>query len=334
MNIHDRFFKETFGDVAVTKDFLNHYLPKSIQQYVNVESILPQKDSFIDEKLTESFSDLLFQVDILGNEGYLYFLFEHKSTPDKGTPLQLLKYIVNIWETKKDKQGNLSIIIPLVIYQGAQNWHTPRYLGEMITNFPHLPPELMVYVPNFTYQFYDFSYRSDDDIKGQAILKIYRILLREVFNPHNNDITGSIIKALNYVSEIESKTRGIEYLETVMRYVFSINQNLTEEEEKRIVLEITENYPEGSEIVMSLAERYIERGKSEGIKLGKIEGIAEGKAEGIRQIILHQLTKKLGPLPEKLVKEIAAVDLPTLEKVAGNIFEYQTVADVEEDLRK
>ena len=91
-NIHDKFFKETFSDVAVTKDFLSHYLPEAIQQYVDLNTIDPQKDSFIDEKLKESFSDLLFQVNIQNEEGYLYFLFEHKSSPEKGIPLQLLKY--------------------------------------------------------------------------------------------------------------------------------------------------------------------------------------------------------------------------------------------------
>ncbi|WP_422674112.1 Rpn family recombination-promoting nuclease/putative transposase [Caldifermentibacillus hisashii] len=35
--------------------------------------------------------------------GYLYFLFEHKSYPDKGISLQLLKYMVEIWEAKIKK---------------------------------------------------------------------------------------------------------------------------------------------------------------------------------------------------------------------------------------
>lgn len=117
----------------------------------------------------------------------------------------------------------------------------------------------------------------------------------------------------------------IEYLETVIRYVFSVNQNLTEEEEKRIVQGITENYPEGSEVVMSLAERYIER--------GRLEGRAEGKAEGISEMILRQLTKKFGVLPKYLEKEIADLELPTLEKIVGNIFEYKTIEDVEKDMR-
>ena len=337
MNVHDRFFKETFGDVVVTKDFLKHYLPEAVQQYIDVETLLPQKDSFIDEKLNESFSDLLFQAEIFGEKGYLYFLFEHKSSPDKSTTLQLLKYIVNIWETKKNAQGHLPVVVPLVIYQGAQRWNVPKYFGEMIQDYQHLPAELMAYIPNFTYQFYDFSYRSDEEIKGQAILKIYHTMIKEIFKPNNPDIFDSIKHALNYFSEIESKTRAIEYFETVMRYIFTVNKNFTKEEGEKMMKKIEEHYPEGKKVATSLADLFIERGKiegkAEGKAEGKIEGKIEGKAEGIRHVILQLLTNKFGVLPTHLEKAIAKLELPILEKIAGNMFNYATIEDVEEDLK-
>jgi predicted transposase/invertase (TIGR01784 family) len=63
-NPHDKFFKETFGNVAVAKDFLNNYLPQSIMNIVDMDTLKPQKDSFINKELEEGFSDLLFKVDI------------------------------------------------------------------------------------------------------------------------------------------------------------------------------------------------------------------------------------------------------------------------------
>ncbi|WP_050632171.1 Rpn family recombination-promoting nuclease/putative transposase [Bacillus andreraoultii] len=71
-NPHDKFFKEPFGDVTVTKDFLTNYLPESIMEMIDVNTLEPEKDRFINEKLKENFSDLLFKVNICGNEGYLY----------------------------------------------------------------------------------------------------------------------------------------------------------------------------------------------------------------------------------------------------------------------
>lgn len=72
-NSHDKFFKETLGNVAIAKDFLTHYLPDNIINIVDVNTFEPQKDSYINKELEESFSDLLFKVDI--NEKKVSLLF-------------------------------------------------------------------------------------------------------------------------------------------------------------------------------------------------------------------------------------------------------------------
>jgi predicted transposase/invertase (TIGR01784 family) len=103
-NPHDRFFKETFGKVEVAKDFLNNYLPENIIKVIDVDTLEPQKDSFVNEELQEGFSDLLFKANINNREGYIYFLFEHKSYTSKDIAFQLLKYMVEIWEAKSKKR--------------------------------------------------------------------------------------------------------------------------------------------------------------------------------------------------------------------------------------
>src|SRR5699024_11605258 len=47
-------------------------------------------DSFIEEGLQDSRSDLLYGAMIDGAKSYVYFLFEHKSYPTKDIALQLL----------------------------------------------------------------------------------------------------------------------------------------------------------------------------------------------------------------------------------------------------
>ena len=97
---------------------------------IDIDTLEPQKESFLDEKLKEEFSDLLFRVMINDKEGYIYFLFEHKSYKDRMVIFQVLKYMVSIWESKiqedrdirkidgKVNSGEieLPIILPLVVY--------------------------------------------------------------------------------------------------------------------------------------------------------------------------------------------------------------------------
>jgi len=103
-NPHDKFFKETFSHVEVARSFLHNYLPADVIKFLDVDTLEPEKDSFIDKELEESFSDLLFGTDINGRKGYIYFLFEHKSYPDKTVAFQLLKYMTEIWNTKMKKE--------------------------------------------------------------------------------------------------------------------------------------------------------------------------------------------------------------------------------------
>lgn len=103
-NPHDKFLKESLGNVEVARDFIAHYLPDPILQILDLNTLEPQKDSFINPELEETFSDLLFKVEISGIEGYLYLLFEHKSYLDKGISLQLLRYMIEIWGAKRNKE--------------------------------------------------------------------------------------------------------------------------------------------------------------------------------------------------------------------------------------
>jgi predicted transposase/invertase (TIGR01784 family) len=57
-NPHDRFFKQVFSQKQNALDFMIHYLPSEILSLVNLDSVEIAKDSFVDEELRESFSDI------------------------------------------------------------------------------------------------------------------------------------------------------------------------------------------------------------------------------------------------------------------------------------
>ena len=129
---HDKLFKETFGRVELARDFMQGYLPKEILDVVDLSTLEPQKDSFINKELEEVFSDLLFRVDINNKEGYIYFLFEHKSYRDNLVIFQLLRYMIEIWESKIKKEENkeIPIVLPLLIYHDKSEWKVKTKLSE------------------------------------------------------------------------------------------------------------------------------------------------------------------------------------------------------------
>ncbi len=182
-NSHDKFFKETFSNVEVARDFMQNYLPEAVLNIVDLQTLEIQKDSYIDETMQEVFSDMLFQARINNREGYLYFLFEHKSYTSRTVVLQLLNYMVKIWAQKaiKENKKQIPVIIPLLIYHGKDKWEIGDTLADLITDYDDLPENVKEMTPNFRYQIYDLSQFTDEDIRGNAQLTIALSIFRDVF---------------------------------------------------------------------------------------------------------------------------------------------------------
>lgn len=317
-NPHDKFFKETFSNVAVAKDFVKNYVPKGILKAIDINTLEPQKDSFINEELQEVFSDMLFRAKINKKEGYLYFLFEHKSYTSKDIAFQLLKYMVEIWEAKikKENANELPVIIPLVIYHGKDNWNIKTTLGEMITGYKDLPKDIKKFVPDFEYLLYDISRYTDKEIKGEAQLRIIFTIFRDVLMKDSECLRESILRAAKYLQELEDKQTGIEYFETMMRYIFSAGKNLTRSDINKIIERIETTYPEGSEVVMTLAQIFREEGKEEGIIKGIEKGIEVGAKQGKLEVAKRLINMEL---PIEQIVDATGLSKKEIEKIAAEM---------------
>ncbi|NSJ91082.1 DUF4351 domain-containing protein [Coprococcus sp. MSK.21.13] len=177
------------------------------------------------------------------------------------------------------------------------------------------------FIPDYEYLIYDISRYTDEEIKGQAQL---RIIL-------------TIFRAVEYLQELEDKQKGIEYFETFIRYIFNARANLTKKDVREIINKISKTYSEGSELVMTLAEIFRQEGKEEGIKQGIEKGIEKGIQQGERRKSLNYaiklLTKKFGKLPEELKTKISNLDTVTLEVIIGDILDYKSLEDVKKYIR-
>ncbi|MEI3612634.1 Rpn family recombination-promoting nuclease/putative transposase [Pseudogracilibacillus sp. SO30301A] len=169
------------------------------------------------------------------------------------------------------------------------------------------------YIPDYEYLIYDLSNYTDEQLKGEARVKIMITLYRDVQKAENvEELLDTIAKAVHYLRELEDKQTGMEYFETVMRYIFSAAKNLTREDVNEIVRIIGNTYPEGSELVMTLADILREEGKEE----GKKEGMKEGKREGIKAVALEMLRKGSSI---HFVAEVTHMDIKEVEKLKRQV---------------
>src|SRR5208337_2490321 len=99
-NPHDRLFKEVFSDAENAADFINGVFPVYIKSRLDLSSLTLDNNSYIDEELAEYFSDMVYSCIYNGNMRIkVTILFEHKSYPARYPMLQILKYLLKIWES-------------------------------------------------------------------------------------------------------------------------------------------------------------------------------------------------------------------------------------------
>lgn len=262
---------------------MTHYVPKEIARYIDTDSLQLQKDSFIQKKLAEYYSDVLFSTTFDGRDGYLYILFEHKSYPDSYVSLQPLRYIVEIWEMKVDKEReeHFPVILPIVIYHGEKKWLKPKTIEELIDSGKDNFPDLRQYIPSFKILFYNFSHYGKIGIKGTTKLKQYLQLIKHLYGEDKEALYAVIV-------QIE-QAGDMNFFESVIIYLVHVLDSFSIDTVKeRLTVE-------GRRKIVTAAEQWLREGEQKGEKRSLIKVakrmIAQNKTdEEIMQ--LTDLTKK------------------------------------------
>ncbi|GAB6161192.1 Rpn family recombination-promoting nuclease/putative transposase [Desulfothermus naphthae] len=325
-NPHDTFVKEVFSHKEQAEDFLKNYLPQDICRLIDFDSLTMVKDSFVDEELKEHFSDLLYEVQLSSRPGFIYLLFEHKSTPERFTGLQLLRYMVKIWDLylKQSHESILPVIIPLVIYNGYRRWTIKTNFSYL---FGEIEKELNKYIPEFNYLLYDLSTLSDEEIKGRVILKATLMALKYLTTPE----PGKYLKGIfSLFKELGESNTPLQYLETLLSYIASASDKIEEKDITEAIRQIGKE----ANIMPTLVEKWIEQGRIE----GRIEGQKEGRMEGMilaQEMVIDALIERFGLLDPKLSVKISGIAnrdiLKTLHKLAIRV---RSIQEFEEKLKQ
>ena len=296
---HDTFFRQLLSEPSVAVDFVQNYLPAKIIPLLDLSQLRIEKDTFVDARLRKHFSDVLYSVPLHPNSMpspqqvvaqlekpakrkrkkaepdnavervYLYLLFEHKSQPDKGVRLQLLRYMTRIWEKAWKKHRHLSPIVPIVFYHGQETWSYSSEFADLLTMIEEFKP----YTPQFRHLLIDLSAYSDEQMQGEVWLRVNLLILKHIFD---DNLGEQLPKILGLLRALVQKESGLEMLYTVLMYITEASAVVTEAELYQGVMAAVT--PERSDVMESLAQKWIKEGIEKGIEQGIEQGIEKGEA--------------------------------------------------------
>lgn len=287
-NPHDKFFKDVFQDRENVIDFIRGVFPEQIKNKLNLDTIDIDNSSYVDEELSEIFSDIVYTCQYDGKTNIrISLLFEHKSYFDKYHKIQVLKYMVRIWESARKNRSELSPVIPVIVYHGSEEWHI-RPLSEC---FIITDDYLKLFIPDFDYILSDFSRYTDDEIKNSLFSRVSletAILLMK--NIHDED---SLRKNLQDYLEISSlyfrEEKGLIFMRSLIHYLYGAG-DLSAKEVIGAMAAITS---EGGTTAMSTATRLMEMGELKGIEKGREEGIETERIRTIKKMLMKGLSMEV-----------------------------------------
>ena len=308
---HDRYFRGAMDDPDVAMSCIRAHLPPEIVAQIDINSLQLMKGSFIEGNLREKITDVLYKAIIGGEKGYIYFLIEHQSAPDRLMPLRLHYYILQIFErdlaeqkkseslkdskNKKDKKVfKLPLVIPHVIYNGQSNY---SYSTDIFDLFYNPEEARKVFLQPFGLTI--LKDIQDDQLKTESLIGMVELLLKHASTRDMvslmNELLGEILQTFEAFNKPKLFYSSISYLFETQERKMS-KKEINEEFEKSILSSTTKTK------IMTIAES---------LKLeGHLEGRQEGLQEGLRQfqsLFIRQLksrfSNKVTPHYLDLIKE-------------------------------
>ncbi|WP_244156396.1 Rpn family recombination-promoting nuclease/putative transposase [Desulfonatronospira thiodismutans] len=286
--------------------------------------------TYVDEKLKKHYSDLVFSVRLTGYKNQfakIYLLFEHKSSPDPLTGVQVLKYMALQWLDLQEQHmlvdGKLPPIIPIVIYQGQED---DRNMCSSFHALVEMPSDsFKVYIPDFSFAFFNVRGIDEAKVREKILLKFYVEIIKYQNDPSVKEIPPRLVRGL--IESLGYRT-ALEYIEIFFRYLVKSTGYLTQEDYKKAL----ELLPEGGESIMeTLADQWVQQGRQEGreeVLHEKDKWERQAEVRATQRLIVEILTERFDVVGSGLTQKIYSIE--SLDILNGLFRKTQRVGSLEE----
>ena len=197
---HDRLFRKVFSEPAEAAGLLRVHVPQWLADTLDWSSLSLMPDSYVDDDLQASESDLLYTVEQRPGAAEpgdarrslrLYLLFEHQSTPDRWMRFRLLKYCCRIWDDflrsdEAEETPDLPPIVPLVFYQGESRWRHTTQFSDLFAK----PVRGWPWTPQFRHLLMDQSQTEVGAVQGETLGRIAQLALMAAARQRRTDGVG------------------------------------------------------------------------------------------------------------------------------------------------
>jgi predicted transposase YdaD len=318
---HDRYARYALGIPKIASDLIRLSVPPAMFERIDISTLTLGQESFVDEQMVKHLADVCYTAQSKnGTPVRVNILFEHKSEqPDTAVYFQFLRYIVQIHSSELKQNRKASVVIPILLYHGAQPFKKER-MEDLFTDYSE---EFREAIPHYLYYVADMSHRSEEDYKV-VISALTMLFVRALVSGRNPNIAVDSWREV-CIFAVKKRLTGVEmdFIQTTALYLRTIspefnhlifepmvneNEVLSKDHLKEVFT--AENFGRMLERIDNVDE-IMAKGEKKGREEGREEGIALG-IEKARTLTIGTFLLKTPDMPDE---EVASLFDVTVEYV-------------------
>lgn len=272
---HDATFRQFLSQLGIARDFMTLHLPAELLAVCDLNTLKLESGSFVEEDLRQYFSDVLYSLKTTNrDEGYIYVLIEHQSSPDRHMAFRLMRYAIAAMQRHLDAgHKTIPLVIPVLFYSGKRSPYpfSTRWLDEFAT------PDLAAKLYSNNFPLVDVTVIPDEDIVGHRSMAALTLLQKHI---HQRDLAELIDKLAPVL------LAGYLSSSQVISLVHYILQAGEASDADAFLRDLARRVPQHGDEFMTIAQQLEQKGIERGIQLGEQRGLEKGRSEGERAAAL------------------------------------------------
>jgi hypothetical protein len=352
---HDGLYHRFFSDPAVVAQLLREFVAGPWLDGLDLEAMERVATKFHADTGERREGDLVWRIPGRdGGDAYVMLLLEFQSTPDRWMALRMLVYAGLLWqqlvkERRLQPGGKLPPILPVVLYNGEPRWQAPLALRNLI-GLPGASP-LWQWQPRIRYHVIDEGAFTAGDLERRDGLPA--LLFRLENSPDPSQLVGLagdvlawfaghpgfgaaqkvLVELLGVAMEplgpavqvpddlLEVRNMLVTRME---RWVAQQRLELDQRVNEAVQQAVEQAKQQAEQQAKQQAEQAEQRGEQEGRQRGEQKGRQQGEAT----LLLRQLERRFGALPDTARDRVLAADTVTLEEWALRVLDAATLDEI------
>ncbi|PAK53048.1 Rpn family recombination-promoting nuclease/putative transposase [Paenibacillus sp. 7541] len=273
---HDTSYRFLLSSKKLFVELLRSFVHKGWVQNIDETNVQEIPHSFVLQDFKRQEADLVYRVNLNGQDVVFYLLLEMQSSVDFRMPYRLLLYQVEIWRylLNDDKQAGanrktfrLPPIVPIVLYNGKKRWGAERQFRKLLNHEQMFGSELL----DFEYLLIDVARYTEEELLSLSNTIGSVFLLDQTEDQAQLlERLGKLMHTIQQLPE-DSQQKFVAWMSNVLKQQLPEGESYIEELVKNV---------KGGAAIMGLEQTLKKIRKEE-----RYEGKIEGKEEVAKRMI-------------------------------------------------